>query len=208
MTAQGPERAGPNLIGRVREMLLRPESAWNRIDAEPSTPNDLYRFYVIPMAAIPAACALIGVLVFRGYQIASIGVRPSLLTSAIEAVMSYALTLVMVFVLAVVIETVAPWFGGVKSRAQAFKLVAYSGTAFWVSGLLALYPSLSWPAGVLGGLYSLYTLNLGLPKLMRVSHQRSLVCFAVILFAVVLMVLLKGALTAIAAELGGPLAAS
>lgn len=208
MMASGPETAGPSLIGRARAMLFHPEQVWDAVAVEQSTPSDLYRNYVIPLAIIPPACALLGVLVFRGYQIASIGVRPSLLTSAIEAVMNFALTVVLAFVLAVVIEAVSPLFGGVRSRAQAFKLVAYSGTAFWLAGILALYPALSWPAAVLGGLYSLYTMNLGLPKLMKVEEGRSISCFAVILVAVVGLVFLKGALTSMAAEMGGPLAAS
>jgi hypothetical protein len=207
MAAVEPGSSGASLLARVRSLVLRPERAWDAIAAEPATPNEIYKAFVVPLAAVPSVCGLVGVLVFGGFHIASVGVHPTLASSLIEAVMSYALTLVLVFFMAVVIEVAAGLFGGVRDRGQAFKLAAYSGAAFWAAGIFALYPSLTFPAGVLGGLYSLYTLNLGLPKLMKVDRERALTCFAVILVAAIVLALLKGEITARAAEVGGPLIA-
>lgn len=207
MAAVEPGTPGASLLARARSLILRPEGSWDRIEAEPANPNDIYKAYVLPLAAVPSVCGLIGVLAFRGFHIASVSVRRSFAGSLIEAVMSYALTVVLVFLMAVVIEVVAGLFGGVRDRGQAFKLAAYSGTAFWVAGIFALYPSLTFPAGVLGGIYSLYTLNLGLPKMMKVDRERALSCFAVILLAAIVLAMLKGEITARAAEIGGPLVA-
>jgi hypothetical protein len=207
MAAVEPGSSGASLLARVRALIFRPESSWDRIAAERATANEIYKAYVLPLAAVPSVCGLIGVLAFRGFHIASVSVQRSFAGSLIEAVMSYALTLVLVFVMAVVIEVASGLFGGVRDRGQAFKLAAYSGTAFWVAGIFALYPSLTFPAGVLGGIYSLYTLNLGLPKLMKVDRERALTCFAVILVAAIVLAMLKGEITARAAEIGGPLIA-
>lgn len=207
MAAVEPGTPGASLLARVRSLIFRPEGAWDRIAAEPATPNEIYKTYVLPLAAVPSVCGLIGVLAFRGFHIASVSVRRSFAGSLIEAVMSYALTIVLVFIMAVVVDVAAGLFGGVRDRTQAFKLAAYSGTAFWAAGVFALYPSLTFPAGVLGGIYSLYTLNLGLPKMMKVDRDRALTCFAVILLAAIVLAMLKGEITARAAEIGGPLVA-
>lgn len=207
MAAVEPGSPGASLLARARSLILRPERGWDAIAAEPASPNEIYKAYVLPLAAVPSICGLVGVLAFRGFHIASVSVQRSFAGSLIEAVMSYALTLVLVFVMAVIIEVAAGLFGGVRDRGQAFKLAAYSGTAFWVAGVFSLYPSLAFPAGVLGGIYSLYTLSLGLPKLMKVDRDRALTCFAVILVAAIVLALLKGEITARAAEMGGPLTA-
>jgi hypothetical protein len=208
MTAPGPVRTWPQLLARVRDMLFRPERTWDAVEAEPSSPGEIYRGHVMPLAALKAVCTLLGVLVFHGFQVASVRIHQSAVGSALEAVVGFILTLALVFVVALIVEVLSPLFGGIRNRTQALKLVAYSGTPFWVAGVLALYPSLALPAAVVGGLYSLYALNVGLPKLMKVDEDRSLVCFALILAAVIMAVAVKDFVTHAAAELGGPLGAS
>ena len=208
MAAVEPGTPGVGLVARARGILLAPDRTWAEVAGEASTANELYKSYVMPLSAIPPVAGLVGVVAFRGFDIAGVGLQPTLVTSLLEAVMNYALTLVGVFVMAVLIETVAPMFGGVRSRSQAFKLAAYSGTALWVLGALALIPSLWFLASILGGLYSLYLLYLGLPRLMKVPVERAITCFAVILVLTVILAILKGELVARIAELGGPLAAT
>ncbi len=54
-----------------------------------------------------------------------------------SAVVSYVLTLVGVYVLALIIGALAPTFGGTRSPIQALKVAAYSSTAGWVAGIFA-----------------------------------------------------------------------
>ena len=49
-----------------------------------------------------------------------------------------------------------------------------AGTAAWIAGVFELIPAFGWLAGIVGGLYSLYLLYLGLPKLMKVSGDKAL----------------------------------
>jgi hypothetical protein len=86
-----------------------------------------------------------------------------------------------VYLLALTVSALAPAFGGTASRGQALKLVAYSGTAVWVAGVFGLYPTLGLPVAILGGLYSLYALYLGLGPLMRPAPDRTLTFFAAVL---------------------------
>src|SRR5205814_7728853 len=78
-------------------------------------------------------------------------------------VTQFVLTLVGVFVLGLIIDVLAPSFGGVKDNEQSLKVAAYSMTAAWLAGIFSILPSLSMLS--LLGLYSLYLLHLGLPVL-------------------------------------------
>jgi hypothetical protein len=97
------------------------------------------------------------------------------------ALVSYVLTLVGTYVLALIIDALAPTFNAQRNQIQALKVAAYSMTAAWVAGIFVIIPML----GVLGilGLYSLYLLYLGLPVLMKASRDKALPYTAVVVVA-------------------------
>lgn len=198
---------GPDGVSRAIGMLLRPGRTWDRIVEAPAEPRALFLRYAVPLAAIPAVGSVVGVLAF-GFNIANIGVHMSVVGLILGATVSYGLTLAAVWALAAFIALTAPAFGGLRDRRAALNLVAYGATASWVGGLFEIYPSLGIPIGILAGLYSLYALYLGLPKLMGVPEDRKLTAFAAVLIAILLLAVGRGMLTAKAAEVGGPLSAS
>ncbi|MCR5880284.1 Yip1 family protein [Phenylobacterium sp. J367] len=206
MSVVEPEPAGGRLLARALAMVLRPSQTWDRIATETTPPSDLFRGYVAPLAAIPAVCGLLGMMLF-GYSIAGIGFQQSLPAAVIEAAVDFTLTLAAVFLMAIAIDLLARPFGGARDAGQALKLAAYSGTAMWLAGIFSLYPSFGLVIGALAALYSLYTLYLGLPKLMRAPPESALTYFASVLVALIAIVILKGVLVAKASELGGPLRA-
>lgn len=199
--------AWSRVVSRATGMLLRPGRTWDEIAAEPADPRWLLARYVAPLAAIPAVCGLVGALAF-GFNIGGVGVRVSPGGLLLGAAAGYGLTLLGVFLLAAFVDVTAPTFGGTRGRGPALQLVAYAATAMWIGGLAGIYPSLGLPAGILAGLYSLYALYAGLPKLMGVPEGRRLTAFAAILIAVLALAVARGLITARAAELGGPLSAT
>ncbi len=56
---------------------------------------------------------------------------------------------------------------------KAFKVAAYASTPGWLAGIFAIIPMLAWLA-LIGALYGLYLLYLGLPRLMRVSEDKAI----------------------------------
>ena len=64
MTTLNEPVARPGLLARVKGILLQPKREWELIDGEPATIGGLYTTYVAPLAAIPAICGLVGMLVF------------------------------------------------------------------------------------------------------------------------------------------------
>jgi hypothetical protein len=201
----GPDTSVQGMIARALNLLLHPNEAWDAIEVEPSTIEGLYRGWVLPLAAIPAVCRAVGLLSFRGFEIFGIRYQPSFIGIIGDAVASYALTLISVYLLALVIDQFALQFGGERSRTQAFKVAAYSGTAFWVSGVFGLLPTVGGLFILLGMLYSLYLLYLGLPKLMRSAPAFHLNYFALTLVAAILMAAVIGSVTSRAGEWGGPI---
>lgn len=177
------------LVERVKKILTDPSAEWSRIDDESTTTGDLYTGYIIPLSAIGPVAMVIGLGLF-GVSMPLVGtVRLPLAQVLTQAVVAYGLGLVAVYVLAWIINLLAPTFGGTTNMGQALKVAAYAATAGWVGGLFQVIPALSL-LGLLAGLYSLYLLWLGLPVLMKAPSEKSLgytvsvVVSAIVLFAV------------------------
>lgn len=155
------------LVDRVKNILLSPRSEWPVIDTEPATVASLYTGYIMPLAAIPVICQALGMSLF-GMTIPLLGThyRTPMGSALTSAAVLYVFSLAAVFLVALIVDGLAPTFGGTKNQVQALKVVAYSYTASWVGGILSLFPPIS-ILGVLFGLYSLYLLFLGLPVLMK-----------------------------------------
>ena len=204
MSSVEPGTTGANMIARAKELLLRPLPTWDVIQAEEATIEGLYKTWVIPLSAIPAVCGVIGQLGWMGrFEIFGIHFHPSVFGIISRAVATYALGLAAVFVMAVILDELALRVGGERSRTQAFKLVAYSGTAGWLAGVFSLLPG----GGLLtflGGLYSLYLFYLGLPKLMRNDPEQTTTYFALSLAVAIALAVLVGLLTSCFGGWGGP----
>ena len=157
-----------NLVERVKNILLTPKTEWSVIDGEPGDTSYLFKNYVAILAAIPAVCGFIGASI-----IGAAGYLSGFFGGLMSAIISYILAFVGVYVMALIIDALAPSFGGRKDFASAMKLVVYSSTAAWVAGIFSLIPALA-ILGILG-LYSLYLLYLGIPVLMKSPAEKSLV---------------------------------
>src|SRR5688500_17064289 len=142
MSVVEPGAAGAGLVQRVKDILTKPNPTWDVIDGERPSVGSLCTGYIMPLAAIPAVAQVIGMTVF-GAGAFGIVVRWSPVTAIVQAVLTYVLSLALVFVLSLVIEALAPNFGGTKDRIQALKVAAYSYTAAWVAGIFAIFPMIS-----------------------------------------------------------------
>lgn len=197
-----PGSTSSNLVARVKAILLQPKATWEVIDAEPATISGLYKSYAIPLAAIPAVCGLIGTLIFGYGSLWGVTFRPNPIASIVQAIMQYGLGLAGLYVMALIIEALAPNFGGTKDRTQAFKVAVYASTASWVGGVFLLIHALA-PLTVLTGLYSLYLLYLGLPRLMKVAEDKAVAYTAVVIVVALVIFIVIGAVVGSLAHIGG-----
>jgi len=178
-----------NLVERVKGILLKPKEEWQTISGETTTIPELYKTYIVILAAIGPVASIIGMSIV-GISLPLAGsFRIPITTSIASAVVHYILTLVGVYILALIIDALAPTFSGEKSINQAFKVAAYSNTPGWVVGIFTIIPAL----GMLGvlGLYGLYLLYVGLPVLMKSPKEKSLgYTIGVIIAAIVIFVVI------------------
>ena len=178
-----------NLVERAKGIILRPKQEWETISGETTPISELYKSYIIILAAIGPIASIIGMSIV-GIGLPFVGTfRVPIATAVASAVVTYALTLVGVYVLALIIDALAPTFSGQKNLNQAFKVATYSYTPGWLVGIFAIIPPLS-ILGILG-LYGLYLLYVGLPVLMKSPKEKSLVyTVAVIVAAIVIFVII------------------
>jgi hypothetical protein len=160
------------LVERAKNIILNPVETWDTIAAERATVKGLFAGYAAILAVIPPAAGFIGGQVF-GFGMFGITYRPSFFGSLTNAIVHYVLSLVGVYIFALIIDALASTIDGQKSPTQALKVAVYSYTAAWVSGVFAIFPALSFVA-ILGGIYSLYLVYLGLPRLMNAPQNKAI----------------------------------
>lgn len=192
MTMADETGAGTSLVDRVKRILVEPSQEWDRIGAEPMTVGGIFTRWVFPLAAIPVIASLIGLLVF-GISFLGITVRPSFSYLLVNAILTYVFTTSGVFLYALLIDALAPTFKGIRDRAQATKVAAYSATPGFVAGFFGLIPALS-ILSLLGGLYGLYLIYLGLPKLMKVPEDKTVPYIITVIVVGIVIVLVAGML--------------
>jgi hypothetical protein len=89
------------------------------------------------------------------------------------AIASLAFAAIGVVLMSLIIDALAPTFGAEKSREQAIKVAVYSATPVWLAGVLQIVPALGVVA-LIGALYALYLLYLGLPRLMKCPPDKTI----------------------------------
>jgi hypothetical protein len=160
---------------------LKPKQEWEVIAGETSSTADLLKNYALPLAAIGVVAGFIG-MSFIGMSIPFLGTyRVPMVTGLVGAAVGLAIQLASVFVLGLIIDALAPKFGGEKNSAQALKVAVYSFTPGWAVSVVRIVPSLGVLAG-LASLYGIYVLYLGLPRLMK-SPQEKAVTYTLVVVA-------------------------
>lgn len=175
--AAGKAGAG-GIIERIKAILTWPRSEWPVIAAEPATVAGLYTRYIMWLAAIPAVFGFIkGSLI--GHSMFGISVSTPVLAGLLGMVLGYVLGLVVLYMVSMIVDALAPTFGGRKDQVQALKAVGYAWTAAWVAGIAVILPWVGWLVALAGGIYSIWLLYLGLPHTMKSAPEKSLAYTAV-----------------------------
>lgn len=171
------------IIKRVIGMITKPKDEWNVVKGETLTVADFYMKYVIILAAIPAIASFIG-YAFIGISYGFGTFRFSIGTSLTVAIVNYVSSLIGVFVMAFVIDALAPTFGAKKDMVESMKVVVFSYMPVWILGILLIIPSLAVLVG-LGGLYALYLLYTGLGIIKEPPQDKAMGYFIVSLLVVI-----------------------
>jgi hypothetical protein len=182
-----------DLVRRARNIIVRPASEWAAIDAEPSSVGDLYTQYLMPLGLIGPIASFIGLTVI-GVSIPFIGTYRTPLTSGIaSAITSFAAILVGAYIWSLIIDALAPTFGGRRSNVAALKVAVFAATPALLAGILSLLPALGM-LQLLAALYGLYLLYRGLPVLMKTPPANALPYTAATVVSGILVGIVLGAI--------------
>lgn len=169
-----------NAAWRAQAILADPGAEWARIEKESGEAAYLLTSYVALLALVPAVFGFIGACVV-GAVVPGVGlVRAPISDGLFGAVFGYVLTCATVLVLGLLIDLLAPMFGGRRDFGNAFKLAVYSYTPVWLAGIFLLAPGLRFLG--LTGFYGAYILWMGLPRLMK-SPGSSVPTYAAVIVA-------------------------
>ncbi len=91
--------------------------------------------------------------------------REPVFDGLLSAVLGYAATFVQVLLVALLIDVLAPRFGGQRSFTRALNVTVYSFTPLWLAGIFLLLPGLRFLSFT--ALYGVYLLTEGLPVVMK-----------------------------------------
>jgi hypothetical protein len=168
-----------NLVERVKNILLTPKEEWPKIEPEPASVQSIYVGYIMILAAIgPIAMML------RSFPL-----------GLVTGIVTYVVGLGMIYLLALIVDLLAPTFGGEKNFTQSLKLTAYSYTAAWIAGIFQLLGALAGLIGLLAAIYSFYTFYLGVPAMKKCPQDKAVgYTIVVVLCGIVIGVLLMGVL--------------
>src|SRR5262249_28090280 len=149
-------RCPVTLVDRVKNICLTPATEWPVIAGENTPTGTLISGYVVPLAAIGAVAGFISASLIGSVIFGRAGVGLGLTA----AVLSFVSAIVGVVIVSLIINALAPSFGGEKNSAQAMKVAVYSFTPAWVAGAFRILPILGSLLALLGALYGLYLLYL------------------------------------------------
>ena len=168
-----------NLVDRAKNIILTPQTEWQVIAGEEPNVGQIMTGYVIPLALIPAVASIIGWgVVGGGITSFSYGIA--------SGIVAFGVAILSVYLVALVVDFLAPNFGSQKNMGRAVQLVAYSSTPGWVAGILNIFPFIGWLA-MLASLYGLYLMYLGLPHMMKTPQEKVVIYLIVGIIAVVVV---------------------
>jgi hypothetical protein len=164
------------LVERITNILLKPKFEWPKIADEAATVSSLFTGYIMLLAAI-------------GPVVMALKSGPAI------ALLSYAITLGVTYLVAMIVDALAPTFGGEKNFIQSLKLTAYSYTAAWIAAVLQVVPLLGGILSLLGTVYAWYTFYLGVAVMKKCPQEKAVVyTVAIVICGLLLGMLLFGAL--------------
>lgn len=166
-----------SIVDRAKNIILKPADEWNVIAEEPASVSGLFTNYAMLLAALP----LITGIIFTGGLGISAGSLGALGGAAISmgftavagmAVVGYVLSLVTLYLMSFIVNSVSPSFNGKSDLTQSTKLMAYASTPTWVAGAIGWVPVLGGLVALAAIAYVVYLIYLGLKPVLGVPQEK------------------------------------
>ncbi len=181
-----------NLFDRIKNILLSPTTEWEIIKKEDHMISDLFTQYALKLAASPVISGFIGFTLF-GFSYGFGSYRSPFGPNLKWAISMYVMSIIGVYILAYIIDILAPTFGSKKHLPTSMKIVVFAYTAAWVGGIFNLIPALS-ILGAIASIYSFVLLYKGLQIVKEVPQNKMVGYFVATIIASLIVYGVTGAL--------------
>ncbi len=192
-----------NIIERVKNILTTPKKEWETIKAETISIPDMFTKYAMILAAVPAVAYIIGYSLI-GTSVLGFHFRYPIGSALFAAILTYVFGLAGIYILGMIIDTLAPSFGAEKDLNSSMKAAVFAYTATWAAGVFYIIPALSILV-MLASLYSFYLLYLGMQTMKAAPADKQVGYFVVTIIVAIVIYLIIGFLVG-AIALGGGVA--
>lgn len=189
-------------VDRVRNICVTPATEWLVIEQEHTPTSELVVGYLAPLAAAGAVAGFIGSALLTSVLPGSRVLGAAIPIALVTACLSFVLTIAGCYVIGLIINGLAPTFGGRQDSQQAFKLAVYAYTPALVAGILAILPLIGALFGFVGWIYSLYLTYLGLTPLMQSPPEKATAYTMVIVICSIVLGVTIGFIMTLVAGLG------
>ena len=159
-----------NIVNRAIRIITNPRQEWQVVAGERPEIMQLIGGYALVLALIPAICGFIkygiigvNIMGYEGQSIAS-GIQVALI-QLISAIIG-------VYLLAWVIDLLAPSFDSEKNFGRSLQLAVYSATPQWIAGILLLFSVTMSLLIALISLYAIYLLATGMPAIKNTPSEK------------------------------------
>ena len=179
-----------NLIDRVKNILTAPQKEWQVINLENDSASKVTTSYLVPLALIGTVAAFIGFgLIGMNF---GWGIKFKSTEFGLKMAIGYFIRAIAgPFILAFIIDALAPNFGSEKNFNKSFQVAAYMATPGLIAGIFMILPSLAILV-LIALIYGLYLLYIGMPILKKTPDDKKVNYFVVVLVvAIVVNILLS-----------------
>jgi len=161
-----------NFIERVKNILISPKKEWMVINQETASPMSLFIGYVLPLAVIGSIGSILQGFLFPGTN--------SLGFFLLTGIISMLAGLVAYYSVIIVVDNLAPGFASEKDPGKSAQLVAYSCTPAYIASLFGFIPYIGGVLSILGWIYGIYLMYLGIGLLKKTPEEKKVVYIIVV----------------------------
>ena len=169
------------IVNQAKDIIINPKGTMQKLKFETVTTKD-----IIIYLAIVGLPTFLGI--FLGYGFVGWGFYSGWVGYAFAlGVIMYILSIIGIIIFGYILNALAKNLKSKENKMQSLKLVSYAATPWLLLGIVSIYPPIAF-ISLLGGIYGLYILYMGIPILMETSKEQHLNYFIIGLVIYIIVV--------------------